>query len=181
MRAAELSRVHDRDNLQALAGSAALLVLTQTRMESLGRPLGEEFCSASMPAHQLDYDRLTALAIDQPSASILDDSIYQSWPSGADLWPIMPPVFCVSPNCFLLPLSPDCQAVMRHLHNRLGQDQQLMVINARDIDQYLESAAQSLRISARAKVPSKLPRMQKSLCSGPSLGEKNISPSSLAM
>ena len=152
LRAAELSREHDRDNLQTLAGSAALLVLTQTRMESLGRPLGDEFCSASMPAHQLDYDRMAALAVDQPSPAILDDSISimaERRGSLADYATRLLRVAKLLPAALVARL-PSRDAA---LHNRLGQDQQLMVINARDIDQYLEGAAQSLRISARARVP----------------------------
>lgn len=75
LRAAELARPDDRTELQRLGGSGALLVLTHTRMESLGRDLPSDFCSASLPVHNLGHDQIGRLAVEQPSGDLLDDSI----------------------------------------------------------------------------------------------------------
>ena len=66
MRAAELMGDDCRDELQRLAGSGALLVLTTTRMESLGRNLAENFCGASLSAHNIEKDLLASLAVTSP-------------------------------------------------------------------------------------------------------------------
>ena len=75
LRSAELIADEDRAELQQLAGSAALLVLTHTRMDSLGRALPDGFSGASLSTHNLDPTMLAALAVDQPSPGLLGSGL----------------------------------------------------------------------------------------------------------
>ncbi|MGC6519633.1 MAG: GTP cyclohydrolase II [Candidatus Puniceispirillaceae bacterium] len=155
LRAAELSGSGDRSELQRLAGSGALLVLTQARMESLGQALPAEFCSASLPIHNLDHDRIAQLAIDQPSASLLDESLSvmgERRGSLADYATRLLRIARLLPAVLLARVSTRDPEQLR----RLCDSNNIMLIEADDIDSYMDAAAQSLRITARASVPLRL-------------------------
>ena len=74
LQAAELAGDGHRDHLQRVAGSGALLVLTSSRLEALGRTLPAEFCGASLPAHNLDHTGIGHLAIDPPTSGLMSAS-----------------------------------------------------------------------------------------------------------
>jgi GTP cyclohydrolase II len=153
--AAELAGAGGRAELQRLAGSGVLLVLTHTRMESLGRALPSEFCSASLPAHNLDHDQIASLAADQPSDALLDGSISlmgERRGSLADYATRLLRIARLLPAVLLARVSSRDPEQMR----RLCEDNNIMLIEARDIDGHMEAEAQSLRIAARASVPLRL-------------------------
>ncbi len=155
LRAAELAGAGGRAELQRLAGSGVLLVLTHTRMESLGRALPSEFCSASLPAHNLDHDQIASLAADQPSDALLDGSISlmgERRGSLADYATRLLRIARLLPAVLLARVSSRDPEQMR----RLCEDNNIMLIEARDIDGHMEAEAQSLRIAARASVPLRL-------------------------
>jgi len=155
LRAAELVRPEDRDELQRLGGSGALLVLTHTRMESLGRALPSEFCSASLPAHNLDHDQIGRLAADQPSDALLGETVAlmgERRGSLADYATRLLRIAKLLPAVLLARVSSRDSGQMQ----RLCDDHNIMLIEARDIDIHMEAEAQSLRIAARANVPLRL-------------------------
>ena len=155
LRAAELAGPGDHAELQQLGGSGALLVLTHTRMESLGRALPSEFCSASLPVHNLDHDRIGRLAIDQPSDSLLDDSISLMGERPGSLADYATRLLRISkllPAVLLARVSSRDPGQMQ----RLCEDNNIMLVEGRDIDSHMEAEAQSLRVAARARVPLRL-------------------------
>jgi GTP cyclohydrolase II len=152
LQAAELASNGARDEMQRLAGSGAVLILTETRMESLGRQLESEFCGASLPAHNLDHDRIGQLAVDQPAAGLLDgvtSLVGERRGSLADYATRLLRIAKLLPAALVTRL-PTRDAAFQE---RLQEDDNLIVINDRDIDGYIDAAAQSLTIAARARVP----------------------------
>ena len=155
LRAAELARPDDRTELQRLGGSGALLVLTHTRMESLGRDLPSDFCSASLPVHNLDHDQIGRLAVEQPSGDLLDGSISlmgERRGSLADYATRLLRIAKLLPAVLLARVSSRDPGQMQ----RLCEDNSIMLIEGCDIDSHIEAEAQSLRIAARASVPLRL-------------------------
>ena len=152
LQAAELASNGARDEMQRLAGSGAVLILTETRMESLGRQLESEFCGASLPAHNLDHDRIGQLAVDQPAAGLLDgvtSLVGERRGSLADYATRLLRIAKLLPAALVTRLPTRDAAFQERLH----EDNNLIVINDRDIDGYMDAAAQSLTIAARARVP----------------------------
>ena len=152
LRAAELMGNDCRSELQHLAGSGALLVLTSTRMESLGRTLSDTFCGASLSAHNLAEDRLAALAVGQPSAGLLNQQltiVAERKGSLADYATRLLRISKLVPAALMARLPTRDPAI----HKKLCDEHGIMMIEVRDIDQYIAAAAQSLKITARANVP----------------------------
>ena len=152
LRAAELMGNDCRSELQHLAGSGALLVLTSTRMESLGRTLSDTFCGASLSAHNLAEDRLAALAVGQPSAGLLDEQltiVAERKGSLADYATRLLRISKLVPAALMARLPTRDPAI----HKKLCDEHGIMMIEVRDIDHYIAAAAQSLKITARANVP----------------------------
>ena len=152
LRAAELMGNDCRSELQHLAGSGALLVLTSTRMESLGRTLSDTFCGASLSAHNLAEDRLAALAVGQPSAELLDEQltiVAERKGSLADYATRLLRIAKLVPAALMARLPTRDPAI----HKKLCDEHGIMMIEVRDIDHYIAAAAQSLKITARANVP----------------------------
>ena len=152
LRAAELMGNDCRSELQHLAGSGALLVLTSTRMESLGRTLSDTFCGASLSAHNLAEDRLAALAVGQPSAELLDEQltiVAERKGSLADYATRLLRISKLVPAALMARLPTRDPAI----HKKLCDEHGIMMIEVRDIDHYIAAAAQSLKITARANVP----------------------------
>ena len=152
LQAAEISAEGDRDKLQRLAGSGALLVLTSSRLEALGRPMSSDFCGASLPVHNLDQIDIGRLAVDPPAAELLGDStslIGERRGSLADYATRLLRIAKLLPAVLLARLpTRDAGKVQR-----LCEDNNIMLIEGRDIDSYMTATAQSLRIAARARVP----------------------------
>lgn len=152
LQAAELAGEGHRSNLQQIAGSGALLVLTNTRLEALGKALPSEFCGASLPARNLDHTGIGRLAIDPPASGVLGTSpslIGERRGSLADYATRLLRIAKLLPAALLARLpSRDADKIQR-----LCEDRNLMLIEDRDIDGYMTAAAQSLRIVAMARVP----------------------------
>ena len=152
LRSAELIADEDHTELQQLAGSAALLVLTHTRMDSLGRTLPDEFSGASLSTHNLDSSMLAALAVDQPSPGLLGSNltiVSERKESLADYSTRLLRIAKLVPAALISRL-PTRDPV---IHEKLCKEHSIMIIEGRDVDQYISAAAQSLKIAARANVP----------------------------
>lgn len=152
LQSAEISAENDREKLQRLAGSGALLVLTNSRLESLGRTLSKDFCGASLPLHNLDQIDIGRLAVDPPAAKSLGDStslLGERRGSLADYATRLLRIAKLLPAVLLARLpSRDAEKVQR-----LCDENNIMLVESRDIDSYMTAAAHSLRIAARARVP----------------------------
>ena len=152
LRSAELIADEDRAELQQLAGSAALLVLTHTRMDSLGRALPDGFSGASLSTHNLDPTMLAALAVDQPSPGLLGSGltiVSERKGSLADYSTRLLRIAKLVPAALISRLPTRDTAI----HEKLCKEHGIMIIEGRDVDQYISAAAQSLKIAARANVP----------------------------
>ncbi|MEC8641676.1 MAG: GTP cyclohydrolase II [Pseudomonadota bacterium] len=152
LQAAELASDATRDEMQRLAGSGAVLILTETRMDSLGRQLEAEFCGASLPAHNLGHDRIGQLAVEQPADGMLDgvsSLVGERRGSLADYATRLLRIAKLLPAALVTRLPTRDAGFQQRLH----EDNNLIVINDRDIDGYMDAAAQSLSITARARVP----------------------------
>ena len=152
LRSAELIADEDRAELQQLAGSAALLVLTHTRMDSLGRALPDGFSGASLSTHNLDPTMLAALAVDQPSPGSLGSGltiVSERKGSLADYSTRLLRIAKLAPAALISRLPTRDTAI----HEKLCKEHGIMIIEGRDVDQYISAAAQSLKIAARANVP----------------------------
>ncbi|MEC8130632.1 MAG: GTP cyclohydrolase II [Pseudomonadota bacterium] len=152
LQAAELAGDGHRDHLQRVAGSGALLVLTSSRLEALGRTLPAEFCGASLPAHNLDHTGIGHLAIDPPTSGLISASanlVGERRGSLADYATRLLRIAKLLPAVLLARLpSRDAGKLQR-----ICDEHNIMLIEVRDIDSYMTAAAQSLRIAARARVP----------------------------
>lgn len=152
LQAAEISADDDRDKLQRLAGSGALLVLTSSRLDALGRTLPSEFCGASLPVHNLDQTGIGRLAVNPPAAESLGDTsslIGERRGSLADYATRILRIAKLLPAALLARFPSRDTGRLK----RLCDDNSIMLIEGRDIDSYMTAAAQSLRIAARARVP----------------------------
>ena len=152
LQAAELTGDGHREHLQRIAGSGALLVLTSSRLEALGHALPSEFCGASLPAHNLDHTGIGHLAIDPPVSGLIGTTVTlvgERRGSLADYATRLLRIAKLLPAVLMARLpSRDAEKLLR-----ICDEQNLMLIENRDIDSYMTAAAQSLRIAARAKVP----------------------------
>jgi len=152
LRSAELSGTQDQGDLQSLAGSGALIVLTNTRMESLGRTLPAEFACASLSAHNLSHSQIAALAVDAPHPETLDlglSIIAERKGSLADYATRLLRIAKLLPAAMLARVA----SRDRNLQQQICDDHGIMIIDEQDINNYISAAAQSLKIAARAKVP----------------------------
>ena len=155
LRAAELSCAEDRNTLQGLAGSGALLVLTRTRVESLGHKLGGDFRAVSLSAQNLDDDGLAALGVEQPVPGLLADQVSlvgEREGSIADYAARLLRVARLLPAALVANMPTRDTAILERCRTENG----IMGVMARDIDRYVEAAAQSLGVVARAKLPLRL-------------------------
>ena len=152
LQAAELTGDGHREHLQRVAGSGALLVLTSSRLEALGRGLPAEFCGASLPAHNLDHTGIGHLAIDPPVSGLIGASatlVGERRGSLADYATRLLRIAKLLPAVLLARLpSRDADKLQR-----ICDEHNIMLIQNRDIDSYMTAAAQSLRVAARARVP----------------------------
>ena len=152
LQAAELSGDGHHENLQRIAGSGALLVLTSSRLDALGHALPPEFCGASLPAHNLDYNRIGHLAIEPPVTGLIDTSatlVAERCGSLADYATRLLRLAKLLPAVLMARLpSRDADKLQR-----ICEKHNIMLIQNRDIDSYMTATAQSLRVAARAKVP----------------------------
>jgi GTP cyclohydrolase II len=135
-----------------LPDQGAVLILTEARNGKSWPPLEPEFCGASLPAHNLDRDRIEQLAIDQPTAGLLDAVTVACWRAAWFACRLRHQLLRIAK---LLPAALVTRLPTRDsaFQQRLHEDNNLIVINDRDIDGYIDAAAQSLTIAARARVP----------------------------
>ena len=151
-KAVEIAHDNDFLELKSMAGSGTLLVLTANRMSSLGHSIGQNRTCATLSSASQSATRAFELALGQP---VIDDirSTYTIIPEKAG---------SLADNATRLlrvaKLIP--AALMARLHfrdialqDRWALENNLLIVEARDIDQYNEEAAASLRETTRAKVP----------------------------
>ena len=151
-KAVEIAHDNDFLELKTLAGSDTLLVLTANRMSSLGHSIRQNKPCATLSSASHAADRAFEMALGHPS---VDDvhAAYTIIPEKAG---------SLADNATRLlrvaKLIP--AALMARMHfrdiamqDRWALEKNMLIIEARDIDQYNEDAAASLRETTRAKVP----------------------------
>lgn len=151
-RAVELMRDGDADKLAQLSGSGAMLVLTDNRITSLGRSLRETHSCATIPVAGRAISTLVDIAISVPDADILGAQasiVGERRDSLADMTTRLLRIAKLIPGAVLARI-PTRDSIFQE---RLARDQNILVIEARDIEQYGRQAAESLKIAARARVP----------------------------
>jgi len=145
---------HDNDflELKTLAGSDTLLVLTANRMSSLGHSIKQNKPCATLSSAAHTADRAFEMALGQPTADDAHASytiIPEKAGSLADNATRLLRVAKLIPAAIMARLSFRDIA----MQDRWALEKNLLIVEARDIDQYNEDAAASLRETTRAKVP----------------------------
>ena len=151
-RAVELMRDGDADRLSQMSGSGAMLVLTDNRINSLGRSLRKTHSCATIPVAGRTISTLVDIAISVPDADILGAQasiVGERRVSLADMTTRLLRIAKLIPSAVLARI-PSRDSIFQE---RLARDHNILVIEARDIEQYGRQAAESLKIAARAKVP----------------------------
>jgi len=150
-RAAELSDCDDAIHLSKLAGSAPLLVLTAPRLSTLGKTLRDGYPVATVAMPLARYDEFFDLAFSQTETQRSADLtiIAEKTGSLADMAARLLRSAKLIPAALLvrLPLR-DVAA-----QDRFAKEHNVIVVEARDIDQYSHEAAAEVKIAARARVP----------------------------
>ena len=145
---------HDNDflELKTLAGSDTLLVLTANRMSSLGHSIKQNKPCATLSSAAHTADRAFEMALGQPTADDTHASytiIPEKAGSLADNATRLLRVAKLIPAAIMARLSFRDIA----MQDRWTLEKNLLIVEARDVDQYNEDAAASLRETTRAKVP----------------------------
>ena len=145
---------HDNDflELKTLAGSDTLLVLTTNRMSSLGHSIKQNKPCATLSSAAQTADRAFEMALGQLTADDTHASytiIPEKAGSLADNATRLLRVAKLIPAALMARLSFRDIA----MQDRWALEKNLLIVEARDIDQYNEDAAASLRETTRAKVP----------------------------
>ena len=151
-RAVELMRNGDTEKLVQLSGSGAMLVLTDNRITSLGRYLRDTHSCATIPVANRKISALVDIAISVPDTDVLESQasiVGERRGSLADMTTRFLRIAKLIPSAVLARI-PSRDIIFQ---DRLARDQNILVIEARDIEQYGKQAAESLKIAARAKVP----------------------------
>ena len=150
-RAAELSDNDDMTRLSRLAGSAPLLILTAPRLSSLGRILrnGYPVASVALPDKRLGAFFELAFGHNDPPTSNDFNIIAESAGSLADA------AAKLLRSAKLIPAGLFVRLPLRDIatQDRFAQQHNMIIVEARDIDQYSSEAASLVKIAARARVP----------------------------
>lgn len=151
-KAVEIAHDNDIVELKTLAGSGTLLVLTANRMSSLGHPIGQNKPCATLSSAAQSAMRAFEMALGQPAADSPQSSytiIPEKAGSLADNATWLLRIAKLIPAAFMARLRFRDIA----MQDRWALENNLLIIEARDIDHYNEDAAASLRETTRAKVP----------------------------
>jgi len=151
-RAVELMRDGDEGALSKLSGSAAMLVLTDNRIASLGKHLRNVHRCATIPVEGGPISAMIDLAIGTPDRVGLDEATSIVGEKQGSLADTATRLLRIAK---LIPAAMMCRIPTRDnaLQNRLAKDQNILTVEMADIEQYGQQAAQSLKVAARAKVP----------------------------
>jgi len=152
LRAVELMRDGDDVTLSRIAGSGAMLVLTDHRLASLGRPLRATHSCATLPIGSNALSTLIDIAIGNPGEARLEGYgalVGERQASLADLATRLLRIAKLIPAALLARI-PSRDTIFQ---DRMAKDQNILVVEGREIDLYGKQAAQNLKIAARARVP----------------------------
>lgn len=151
-KAVEIAHDNDIVELKTLAGSGTLLVLTANRMSSLGHSIGQNKPCATLSSAAHSAARAFEMALGQPATDDTQSSytiIPEKAGSLADNATRLLRVAKLIPAAFMARLHFRDIA----MQDRWALENNLLIIESRDVDHYNEDAAASLRETTRAKVP----------------------------
>ncbi|ADE39900.1 GTP cyclohydrolase II [Candidatus Puniceispirillum marinum] len=151
-KAVEIAHDNDIVELKTMAGSGTLLVLTANRMSSLGHSIGQNKPCATLSSAAHSAARAFEMALGQPATDGPQSSytiIPEKAGSLADNTTRLLRVAKLIPAAFMARLRFRDIA----MQDRWALENNLLIIEARDVDHYNEDAAASLRETTRAKVP----------------------------
>ena len=151
-KAVEIAHDNDIVELKTLAGSGTLLVLTANRMTSLGHSIGQNKPCATLSSAAHSAARAFEMALGQPATDDTQSSytiIPEKAGSLADNATRLLRVAKLIPAAFMARLRFRDIA----MQDRWALENNLLIIESRDVDHYNEDAAASLRETTRAKVP----------------------------
>jgi GTP cyclohydrolase II len=151
-KAVEIAHDNDIVELKTMAGSGTLLVLTANRMSSLGHSIGQNKPCATLSSAAHSAARAFEMALGQPATDGPQSSytiIPEKAGSLADNATRLLRVAKLIPAAFMARLRFRDIA----MQDRWALENNLLIIEARDVDHYNEDAAASLRETTRAKVP----------------------------
>ena len=151
-KAVEIAHDNDIVELKTLAGSGTLLVLTANRMSSLGHSIGQNKPCATLSSAAHSAARAFEMALGQPATDDTQSSytiIPEKAGSLADNATRLLRVAKLIPAAFMARLRFRDIA----MQDRWALENNLLIIESRDVDHYNEDAAASLRETTRAKVP----------------------------
>ena len=150
-RAAELTDNEDMTQLSRLAGSAPLLILTATRLSSLGRILRDGYPVATVALPDKHHTVFFDLAFGQNDQLTGNDFtiIAESAESLADI------AARLLRNAKLIPAGLFVRLPLRDVaaQDRFARQHDMVIVESRDIDQYSNESASTVKIAARARVP----------------------------
>ena len=150
-RGAEFADQDDMRALGRLAGSGPLLVLTANRMKSLGREIRDKWPAATITLAPADYDRVFDLAFGQSNLATNDDISIIAEQAGS----IAAHATRLLRSAKLLPAALLARLPFRDVatQDRFAQENNILILEIRDLDAYDLRAASKLCIAARARVP----------------------------
>ncbi len=150
-RGAEFADQDDMRALGRLAGSGPLLVLTANRMKSLGREIRDKWPTATITLAPADYDRVFDLAFGQTNLATNDDISIIAEQAGS----LAEHATRLLRSAKLLPAALLARLPFRDVatQDRFAQENNILILEIRDLDAYDLRAASKLSIAARARVP----------------------------
>ena len=151
-KAVEIAHDNDFLELKTLAGSGALLVLTAHRMSSLGHSIGQNKPCATLSSANHSAARAFEMALGQPKSDDAQSSYTIIPEKAGSLADHASQLLRIAK---LIPAALMARLRFRDIamQDRWALENNLLIVEARDIDQYNEDAAASLRETTRAKVP----------------------------
>ena len=151
-RAAELLRDGDEQTLNRMTGSGVMLVLTDHRIASLGRHLRDAHSCATIPISGQPIESLVEFVIGNPEDTHLQSDLSIIGERHGSLADVTTRLLRIAK---LIPAATMARLPTRDtlFQNRLAQDQNILIVEMRDLDKYADQAAQGLKVAARAKVP----------------------------
>ncbi|MBT6122097.1 MAG: GTP cyclohydrolase II [Candidatus Puniceispirillum sp.] len=151
-KAVEIAHDHDFLELKTLAGSDTLLALTANRMSSLGHSIRQNKPCATLSSATHTAARAFEMALGKPAADDAYDAYTVIPEKAGSLADNATRLLRVAK---LIPAALMARLRFRDIamQDRWALENNLLIVEARDIDQYNEDAAASLRETTRAKVP----------------------------
>ncbi len=154
-RAAELIGDDDAFLLSKLAGSVAMLVVTNERVSMLGRDISERHSCVSISINKKTASEILNTALGAPAQNIIDAHVSVMGERPGSLADVSSKLLRLAK---LIPAVLLARIASRDLgvQKKLCDDHNILLVEARDIASYENDVVQNLRIVTRARVPLKV-------------------------